>query len=262
MSLPYRGRDHARRAPDALPHQGVGTDGKMVATRVSPLKAGRAVTIGNEPVSNPDYYRAEIGIGVIFMNDVLENLFVPSIDTLGSGTVFGPAPGLTGDWQWVNIKDPVSNILGESGYFYGRFQIFPKPLMHAFDCTVFAYRRCTTAISTKCAVESRADVGTGAVALAKAAAAGDFDDNLNRVTVELASAAAGVGDAVAVKKADTNTFTGYILSDALAPKYVIGWVEGDQPAHRVHGLHDLGHRDGLEATDGPPETNSPEGLWN
>lgn len=207
--------------------KGVGTDGKMIATRVSPLKAGRAVTIGNEPIGNPDYYKAEIGIGVIFMNDVLENLFVPSIDTLGSGTVFGPAPGLTGDWQWVNIKDPVSNILGESGYFYGRFQIFPKPLMHAFDCTVFAYKRCTTAISTKCAVESRADVGTGAVALAKAAAAGDFDDNLNRVTVELASLlAAGVGDAVTVKKANTDTFTGYILSDALAPKYVIGWVEG------------------------------------
>lgn len=205
----------------------VGADGKVVATRVSPLKLGRVVTIGREPIPNPDYYRAEIGIGVIFMNDVLQNLFVPSVDNLGSGVVFGPAPGLTGEWQWINIKDPVSNILGESGYFYGRFQIFPKPLVHAFDCTVFAYRRCAHALSTNCAIETRADVGTGAVALSAAAASADFDDANNRVTVSLAALlAAGVGDPVTVKKADANSFTGYILSDAQAPKYVIGWKEG------------------------------------
>ncbi len=205
----------------------VTADGKIVATRVSPMKAGNAVTIGNEPVANPEYYRAEIGIGVIFLNDVFQNLFVPSIDSLGSGTVFGPAPGLTGDWQWINIRDNSTNILGESGYFYGRFQIFPKPLMHALDCTVFAYRRCAHALSTGCAVEVRDDTGAGAVALASDAVAGDFDGTLNRVTVNLSSLlAAGVGDAVTVKKANADSFTGYILSDALAPQYVLGWKEG------------------------------------
>lgn len=205
----------------------VDTDGNIVATRVLPLKAGRAVTIGNVPEPNPAYYQAEIGIGVIFMNDVLQNLFVPSLDNLGSGMTFGPSPGLTGDWKWINILDPVSNVLGETGYFYGRFQIFPKPLLFSFECTVFAYRRCAHALRTKCAVESHDDVGTGAIALKAAAVAGDFDGTNNRITVTLASLlGAGVGDAVTVTKADAAAFTGYVLSDALAPQYVLGWVEG------------------------------------
>ncbi len=202
-------------------------DGQLIATRVLPLRAGRAATIGNVPEPNPDYYRAEIGIGVIFMNDVLQNLFVPSIDTLGSGMSFGPAPGLTGEWKWINIPDNNGNQLGESGYFYGRFQLFPKPLLFAHDCTVFAYRRCAHSLRTKCAVEARSDVGTGAIALAKDAVAGDFVLANRRVTVTMASLlGAGVNDPVTVKKVDTTTFPGVILSDALAPTYVIGWVTG------------------------------------
>lgn len=207
--------------------KGVDTEGNVVATRVKPLKAGRAVTIGNVPEPNPEYYRAEIGIGVIFMNDVLQNLFVPSIDNLGSGMTFGPAPGLTGDWKWINIPDPVSNVLGESGYFYGRFQLFPKPLLFSFECTVFAYRRCTQANRTVCKVETRDDVGVGPVAVKTAAVAGDFDGTNNRITVELVSLlGAGVDSTVTIKKAGGDSFTGYVLSDALAPKYVFGWVEG------------------------------------
>ncbi len=204
-----------------------GAGGTVTATRVKPLRLGRAVTIGQVPEPNPDYYRAEIGIGVIFMNDVFMNLFVPSIDNLGSGMTFGPAPGMTGEWKWINIKDNVSNQLGESGYFFGRFQIFPKPLLFSFEATVFAYRRCPQVSRTVCEVQSASDVATGAVAPVANAAAGDFDLANRQVTLLLASKIdAGVGDTVTIKKADTNTFVATVLSDALAPKYVFGWQSG------------------------------------
>lgn len=206
--------------------------GNMVATRVLPQRAGRAVTIGNIPEPNPEYYRAELAIGVVFMNDVLTNLFVPSVDSLGSGTSFGPMPGLTGQWKWINIQDNTENILGESGFFYGRFQIFPKPMLFAHECTVFLYRRCVQGLRSKCAIESHDDVGAGAIGLAADAAAGDFSEDPNQFTLTLtALLGAGIGDEVTVTKADTNTFTAQIISDSLAPQYTFAWVDGiaDEP---------------------------------
>jgi len=207
--------------------KGYDSNGDVVATRVLPLKAGRAVTIGNVPIPNPQYFRAEIGIGVIFMNDVLQNLFVPSVDNLGSGMVFGPKPGMTGEWKWINIQDPVTNMLGEHGFFYGRFQLFPKPLLFATECTVFAYKRCAHSIRTACAIEDNSDVSTGAISVASDAVTGDFDDTLNRVTLTLANLLeAGVGDNVSIVKADSNAFAAKIADSSLAPQYTFTWVEG------------------------------------
>lgn len=201
-------------------------DGDLVATRVLPLRAGRAGTIGFVPEPNPEYYRAEIGIGVIFMNDVLQNLFVPSIDSLGSGQTFGPAPGLTGEWRWINIQDNVSNQLGETGYFYGRFQVFPKPLLFAHDCTVFAYRRCAHAIRTACKIESHADVDTGAIDVAVDAVAADFDTTPNRITLELVSLLdTRIGEAVTVTHGGGATPM-YVAEDADAPIYTFTWKAG------------------------------------
>jgi len=199
--------------------------GMSIYTRVLPLRAGRAVTIGNIPEPNPDYYRAELAIGVIWMNDVFQNQFVPSIDDLGSGMKFGPAPGLTGDWKWINILDPVSNMLGNTGFFYGRFKIFPKPLLFSSETTVFAYRRCPQAIATECAVQT--SQSTSAVLLSVAAVAADFDSTNRLVTVTLASKIdAGIGDSVSVIHGG-GTKTMVVASDALAPTYTLAWVDGD-----------------------------------
>jgi len=202
----------------------------ITATRVLPLRAGRAVTIGNMPEPNPAYYRAEIGIGVIFMNDVLQNLFVPSIDNLGSGMTFGPAPGLTGEWKWINILDPITNMLGEHGFFYGRFQIFPKPLLFASETTVFAYRRCPHALATKCALETDDDAGVGAIATIADVAEADFDATNRRVELTLANVLAdvAVGDSVNIElnTGATAIFAAQLVSDALAPKYTFAWVAG------------------------------------
>ncbi len=212
----------------------VDADGKLVCTRVQPLRAGRSVTIGQVPEPNPNYYRAELGMGVIFMNDVLQNLFVPSIDNLGSDMVFGPMPGLTGLWKWINIPDPQTNMLGEHGFFYGRFQVYPKPLLFSGETTVFIYRRCAQALRTKCAVETHTDVGTGAITLAAAAAEDDFDVTLRRVTVRLtAKLKAGIGDTVTVThEGGATPMT--IASDGLAPQYTLVWAAGADNAPTVY----------------------------
>ncbi len=215
---------------------GIDGDGNIVATRVTPRREGRAATFGNVPEPNPAYYRAEIGLGVIFMNDVLMNLFVPSIDNLGSGATFGPAPGLTGQWQWINNKGVNDNILGETGYFYGRFQIFPKPLIASSDATTFLYRRCPQALRTLCALEFHDDVGTGAIAIEADAVASDFDVLSRRVTLTLTKLlGAGVGSAVSIKKDGGTSFAARILSDTDAPRYVFGWASGATGAPTVFG---------------------------
>lgn len=206
--------------------------GKAVYTRIKPLRLGRTVTIGQVPEPNPQYYRGELAIGVIFMNDIFENLFVPSIDSLGAGTSFGPQPGLTGEWKWMNIQDPVSNPLGNTGYFYGRFQVFPKPLMYSSDTTCFLYRRCPQQTNTVCKVETGA--ATSAVALAANAVAGDFDLTNRKVEVTLASKiAAGIGAAVTVTHGGGATPM-YVVADALAPKYTVAWASGASNAPTVY----------------------------
>lgn len=207
-------------------------DGQAIYTRVLPLRAGRQVTIGNVPEPNPAYYRAELAVGVIFMNEVFQNLFVPSINNLGSGMSFGPAPGLTGEWKWINIPDPVSNMLGSTGFFYGRFQIYPKPLLFSSETTVFLYRRCPQSTRTKCAVQTGAS--TSAVALAANAVEADLDLTNRRVTVTLASKIdAGPGDSVSVTHGG-GAITMTVVSDALAPKYVLTWDTAATTAPTVY----------------------------
>ena len=206
--------------------------GKAVYTRIKPLRLGRAVTIGQVPEPNPQYYRGELAIGVIFLNDVFTNLFVPSIDSLGSGTKFGPAPGLTGEWKWINIQDPVTNMLGNTGFFYGRFQVYPKPLMFSSETTTFLYRRCPQQVNSKCAIETGASAS--AVALAANAVAGDFDLTNRRVTVTLASKiAAGIGKTATVTHGGGATPM-YVVGDAMAPKYVLAWASAAANAPTVY----------------------------
>jgi hypothetical protein len=203
-----------------------------IYTRVLPLRAGRAVTIGNVPEPNPEYYRAELATGVLFMNDVFQNLFVPSITNLGSGMSFGPAPGLTGEWKWINIPDPASNMLGNTGFFYGRFQVYPKPLLFSSETTVFLYRRCPHAVATECSIQT--SQSTSAVTLAADAVAGDFDLTNRRVTVTLdAKIDAGIGDAVTVTHNGGATPM-VVAGDALAPTYTVAWAAAAANAPTVY----------------------------
>jgi hypothetical protein len=205
-----------------------GTD--VTATRVEPVIDGEAVNHGFIPEPNPDYYNAPLAIGVIFQNDVFMNRFMPSIDSLGSGTKFGPAPGLTGLWSWVNVKDPVTNMLGEEGFFYGRFQIFPKPLMYSNDATVFLYSRCAHAYATECEVNTLDETASGstAVAVAVNAVTADVDLVNDRVTLTLATKVAlSIGDAVTIDLDGAgDDLAAQVADTAAAPTYDFVWVSG------------------------------------
>jgi len=102
------------------------------------------------PEDNPEYIDAELAIAPVFMNQVFQNQFVPSITGLGSGTSFGPAAGLNGTWRWINIKDRDTNPLGNIGNFYGTFEIVPKPETHVFHTISFLYKRCNAALPSYC----------------------------------------------------------------------------------------------------------------
>ena len=198
------------------------TNGTTVtATRVSPRKATRDGTIGKIPECNPDYLKAELAVGVIFMNDVIEILVPPTVNNLGSGMTFGPAPGFNGEWTWVNEYDRVYNPLREVGHFFARFQYYVKPLIHSNNATVFLYRRCPQVLSTGCAVEASSDAASTNVGLAADAVAADVDATNKTITLRLVSKlTGGVGDAVTVTD-DTPTAHSAVIADAsAAPTYV------------------------------------------
>lgn len=124
-----------------------------VAVSVDPLIASpNRVGVNNTPIpeDNPEYIDAELAIGTVFMNNVFTNEFVPSVESLGSGTHFGPAAGLNGSWTWLNIIDRQTNPLGKTGNFYGTFEIVPRPNKNVFHAISFLYRRCTVALQSFC----------------------------------------------------------------------------------------------------------------
>lgn len=128
----------------------------IIAEAVDPqIPSKTRVGIGGSPIpeDNPDYYRAELAIAPVFMNQVFTNLFVPTVTTLGSGTYFGPVTGLNGKWGWTNYKDS-TNPEGNVGKFFGKFEIVPRPEAHVFHCTSFLYRRCTTPMRSLCPVDN------------------------------------------------------------------------------------------------------------
>ncbi len=121
----------------------------LVKSETRPGVNGTAV-----PEDNPEYIDAELAVAPIFMNQIFENQMVPSISSLGSGTKFGPAPGLNGTWRWINILDRETNPLGNVGNFYGTFEIVPKPNANVFHSISFLYKRCNVALPSYCPSEN------------------------------------------------------------------------------------------------------------
>lgn len=205
------------------------SSGNVIAKRVKPRKADRAATIGYIPEANPAYYKAELAIGVIFMNDVIQIQMPPNDLNMGSGMVFGPAPGYNGEWTWINEYDKQYNPLREVGYFFSRFEYYPKPLLYSSEATVFLYARCPQTWTTEC--EPIADGSKDPVDsafLAEAPAAGDFDGTNLKVTLTLTDklSAATPGSPVTVTNDASAEFAAVIADASMAPTYVIAWVSG------------------------------------
>lgn len=127
----------------------------FIAEFVPPRIEGRLGINGSRvPQVNPDYYTAEIAIAPVFMNNIITNLFVPQVTSLGAGTHFGAVTGLNGNWGWMNIVDRETNPFGKIGNFYGMFEIFQRPEPSVFYAMSFVYRRCAQSLRSRCPAEN------------------------------------------------------------------------------------------------------------
>lgn len=126
----------------------------FIAEFVEPRIPGRVGVNGSRvPAVNPDYFTAELAIAPVFMNNIMTNLFVPQVTSLGSGTSFGAVTGLNGKWGWLNIIDR-ENPFGKKGNFYGLFEVFQRPEAGVFYAISFLYRRCVQSLRSRCPMEN------------------------------------------------------------------------------------------------------------
>ena len=206
------------------------------AERVTPRIATRPGSVaGTVPEANPAYQTAELGTAVIFLNKVMQVLIPDPINSLASGMVFGPAPDFNGNWMWINNKTE-TNPLGETGYFFSRYEYFTKILEYAQEATVILYRRCPHTLGTGCAAE-KVTAAENSSTLVAAPAAGDFDATNRTVVLSLTNRlAAGVGDTVTIDRdGNGTTFTATIASDDTAPVYKFMWAAvGSVPTEVAH----------------------------
>lgn len=157
---------------DSDDYGGVGDDldGEtvVIAEYVAPRKAGRMGENGIQiPEYNPEYGTAELAVAPVQMNKVFVNQFATDVASLGSGTSFGPAPGLNGSLKWINNPDMGTNLLGNKGFFLGAIKVRPRPEPGVVFSTAILYRRCTEAVKSRCPVDNadyNPDSSTGTTA--------------------------------------------------------------------------------------------------
>lgn len=221
---------------DSDDYGGVGADldGEtvVIAQYVAPRVAGRTGENSAQiPEWNPEYASAELAVAPIMLNRVFTNLMGTDLTTLGSGTSFGPQPGLNGKWAWINFLDKTLNPWGKVGNFVGEFRIFPKVEPHVVFSTSLLYRRCTEPIRARCPVDNadvNPDTVVGASADGVSYTASSQDVTANSFTL-IATLAKKLVDAP-VGKQVTVTFTGlespvevvgYLVKTSTAPIYTI-----------------------------------------
>ena len=78
-------------------------------------------------------------MSIIFLKDVYRGL-VPENPTAVSGATFGGASNL-GTYKWINIEDKDTNLLGETGFMFARFNCAPEPLEQVDNALVMIHRR-------------------------------------------------------------------------------------------------------------------------
>ncbi len=207
------------------------------------LNASRAIA-GVEgqtgvPEDNPAWARAELAIIPVLLKDVLTNLMETAMPaSLGSGTKFGPRPGLNGAYEWLNIISE-ANPKGAVGRFVGEFRLHPRPGNSVFHSVSFLYRRCTQTLRSMCPVDNvqlDPDTGTAKKVLVNGAplvGTGVAADAAANAALAVAANANGLqafvtlsGKLLGVAMGDTINFevggkalTGIVLQDAAAPKY-------------------------------------------
>tara|TARA_Y100000289_G_scaffold40216_1_gene39754 strand:- start:46 stop:1659 length:1614 start_codon:yes stop_codon:yes gene_type:complete len=116
------------------------TNGAVSTTleRVYPYKH-EATTIGTATNIDKDYVYAPYELSVIFLKNVMRGL-VPENPTAVSGATFGGASNL-GTYKWINIPDETTNLLGETGFMFARYNCAPEPLEQVDNAVTLLHRR-------------------------------------------------------------------------------------------------------------------------
>lgn len=154
----------------------------VVARRVKPMLE-YAGSLGNIVEANKEYHNAELAVGLLIMNEVLQNLVPVPIGTLAKDMTFGTEPGYNGEFKWMNEYDKETNPLRNTGNYFGRFRIFPKPLLYHNRAISFLYARCPHVMGSDCVKLAEGVTGVTTSALSRDLAAGDFDDDTRTITL-------------------------------------------------------------------------------
>jgi len=204
-----------------------GTD-YVVARRVKPRKDDTAGAIGNIVETNKEYMSAELAIGLIFMNEVIQNLVPVPISNLTNDMVFGAEPGYNGEFKWLNVADRETNPLNEVGNYFARFKIFPKPLMYHNRAISFLYSRCPHARGSDC-VKLASDVtAVTSSTVSRNLVADDYDADTRTMTIpvnDVLDLEIGQPVTIAATAGTMGTVTGFVLGTLDAQTVLVGFNE-------------------------------------
>lgn len=225
----------------ALPRYNVKAGGTGATTltleRVLPF-VQQATTEGSKWVLNEDYLNAEYAMGIIFLREMFDVLVPPPGPANIGGMKFGAVPSLNGEFHLINIPDRQTNLLGETAFYFARFEAFAKPLANARFATAFLYKRCPQTKVEVCAPCEASGEGTWVTILSAEAVVGDGESAsaYTRVRITLSKCLPcespaeiqldydGTGGAEAVDLV--------LVDGSNAPEYVLGF---ETAAQWVHG---------------------------
>lgn len=170
-----------------------------------------------------EYLQAPFEMAMIFVKDVFGIEVPPSGPTApGGGTSFGATPSLNGEFAWINNKDNTTNLLGEVGFYFGRYEAFAKPGEQNEYPIVFLCKRKPNTVVTYNGLNTSGSAVASAVLAADAEAVAD---SVYKMKVTLA-ATLDIEAPAAIKidsdgGGSTNLITGIIADDSEAPTYIL-----------------------------------------
>ena len=207
----------------------VGTN-TLVLERVAPFTT-EAVTTGDRMTVNPEYLNAQYALGVIFLDEVFQLKIPPSGPANPGGEAqYGTVPSLMGEFDFLNIQDRETNLLRETGFYFGRYEAFIEPLEYSNEATCFLYKRCPGTTIDLC---EPCDGGTDGAKTITAAERveidGESDSSFTQVKITLDACLDCEGLAeVSIDYSGGDPVTedveGVILNDAEAPIYYVGFA--------------------------------------
>jgi len=227
----------------------IAADGTMYL-KVEVPYAEEAATLGVKPVVREDYENAPYALAIPVLRDTFSWEIMPTGPASIAGMNFGVTPSNQGEFAFINHANNTDNLLGEWGFFFGRFNAFAKDGENAEEASALLYKRCIRPEAYDCGYGGDNVVAVGAnVSLAVDAASADIDTTNNIITLTLASVLPGEeGSLCNVVDDDGAADEGIIADASAAPTYVIALKTAPQAygkytaagAAYVESLEDIG----------------------